>query len=90
MGAIYRGRKQYFVEYESDRFNKGMYNRETGEYGSYIHDAGNAGTIKSAKSIIQKIRREHAGENPRNFKVYDSCADADKNTNFVPCVYTEE
>ena len=47
MAAIWRGNKQYFVEYESDKMICGSYN----------HTAGNASTINSAKSIIRKIRK---------------------------------
>ena len=79
MGAIWRGHKQYFVEYESDKRICGSYN----------HIAGNASTINSAKSIIRKIRKMLAEENPRNFRVYDCWADVDEETNFVPCVYAE-
>lgn len=74
-----RGRKQYFVEYESDRK----------VCGSYTHDAGSASTIRSAKTIIRNVRKHQADENPRNFKVYDCWADIDPATNHVPCVYEE-
>ncbi len=80
MGSIWRGHKQYFVEYESD-------NRICG---SYNHTAGNANTINSAKSIIRKIKKMLAEENPRNFRVYDCWADVDEETNSVPCVYSEQ
>lgn len=79
MAAIWRGHKQYFVEYESDKMICGSYN----------HTAGNASTINSAKSIIRKIRKMIAEENPRNFRVYDCWADVDEKTNFVSCVYAE-
>lgn len=72
--------KQYFVEYESDRI----------VCGSKIRTAGRASTIRSAKSIIRNIRKNYAEENPRNFKVFDSWADVDEETNFVPCVYEEK
>ena len=87
MGAIWRKQKQYFVEYESDKYNPNMWNRETESYGSYIHFAGNASTIRSAKSIISQIRKERADENPRDFRVYDTFADVDPETNHVPYVY---
>ena len=80
MGAISRGHKQYFVEYESDRKICGSYN----------HPGGNASSIKSAKAIIQKIRSQCAKNNPRNFRVYDSLGEIDAATNFVPCVYFEQ
>lgn len=86
---IRRAHKQYFVEYESDKYNPHMYNRETDSYGCYIHGAGNASTIKSAKAIISRVKKEQAEHNPRNFKVYDSYADIDEATNHVPAVYEE-
>ena len=79
MAAIWRGHKQYFVEYESDKRICGSYN----------HTAGNASTINSAKSIIRNIRKTMAEYNPRNFRVYDSDGEIDEATNFVPCVYME-
>ena len=82
--------KQFFVQYESDKFNRGMYNKETGEYGCFTHTGGNASSIKNAKTVIRKIRCDFAGENPRNFKVYDIWADTDTKTGFAPCVYSED
>ena len=73
-------RKQYFVEFESDQI----------VCGSNVHMASNASSIKSAKSIIKNIRKEYQNDNPRNFKVFDSWADVDSSTNFVPCVYEEK
>ena len=75
-----RGHKQYFIQYESDKMI----------CGSNVHTDGNASTINGSKSVIRNIRKRLAGENPRNFKVYDCWADVDKNTNFVPCVYSED
>ena len=75
-----RGHKQYFIQYESDKMI----------CGTNIHTDGNASTIKSAKSVIRNIRKRIAEENPRNFRVYDCWADVDENTNFVPCVYSED
>lgn len=72
-------RKQYFVMYTSDQ-------KICGEY---EHVAGNAGTLRSAKSVIKKVRESDKDNNPRNFKVFDSWADLDEKTNFVPCVYQE-
>lgn len=72
--------KQYFVEFTSD----------TRCCGSYQHGAGNAGSIKSAKSIIRNMRKMYADTNPRDFCVYDRWADVDPKTNFVPCVYSEK
>lgn len=80
MGAIYRGHKQYFIEYESDRKICGSYN----------HPGGNASSVKSAKSTIRNIRSQLANDNPRNFRVYDSLGEVDESTNFVPCVYCEQ
>ena len=82
--------KQFFVEYESDRYNRGMWNKQTNYYGCNVWNAGNASTIRSAKSIIRNVRKNHAEENPRNFKVYDSWADVEPETDFVPCVYAED
>lgn len=84
-------KKQYFVEYESDRYDSRAYDREKGDYGSYNHYYGShASTIKTAKTYINKIRKEYAAENPRNFRIYDSWADVDPLTNHVPCVYQED
>lgn len=80
MGAIMRGHKRYFVEYESDRVI----------CGDNVHHGGNASTIKSAKSIIRNIRKEQAERNPRNFRVYDCEGEIEETTNFVPCVYRED
>ena len=68
-----RGHKQYFVEFESDKFDNLCYNPETDDYGSYIHFAGNASTIKSAKAVIRNARKNPSwvADHPRNFKVYD-------------------
>jgi len=83
------GHKQYFVEYESDKYNRHYYCRETGEYGCYLHDGGNASTLRSAKQVIRNIRKMREDEHPRNFKVYDCWADVDETTNHVPCMYEE-
>lgn len=72
-------RKQYSIEYESDKRSGG----------SEIWTAGNASTIRSAKSVIRNIRKNFAEQNPRNFVVYDVWADIDPVTNHVPVVYTE-
>lgn len=83
--------KQYFVEYVSDRYNRNEYDREKGDYGSYNHEYGSyASTIKTAKSYIRSIRKNHADENPRNFRIYDRWADVDTQTGFCPCVYQED
>lgn len=83
-------RKQFFVEYESDVYNRGHWNQNTNDYGCNIWFAGNASTIRSAKSIIRNIRKNRVEENPRNFKVYDCWADVEQETDHVPCVYFED
>lgn len=83
-------RNQYFVKYRSDRYNRMMFNREAGEYGCYEHDGGNASSLRVAKSHIRYIRQEYANENPRDFRVYDSFANVDEATGYVPCVYAED
>ena len=71
------GHKRFFVRYESDKMICGNYN----------HFGGNASTIKSAKSIINSIKRELVADNPRRFRVYDTESEIDESTNFVQCVY---
>ena len=71
--------KRFFVRYESNQMI----------CDSFDHFGGNASTIKSAKSIISNIKRELADRAPRNFRIYDSYADVDEKTGFVPCVYEE-
>lgn len=73
------GHKRYFVVYESDRC----------VCRSYDHTYGNASTIKTAKNYIRKIRTNMANDNPRNFRIFDSWADVEGSTGFVPCVYKE-
>ncbi len=87
MGAIHRGRARYFLEYESDRYDKKAWDAATKQYGSFIHCDGYHGTLKTCKGYISQIRREKANENPRNFRIYDSYADVDEATGHVPCVY---
>lgn len=83
-------KKQYYVEYESDVFDTKMYNPVTDDYGSYMHTYSlNASTIATAKTYIKKIRKDKAGENPRNFRIYDMWGEVDRKTNHVPCVYEE-
>ena len=81
--------KRFFVKYESDQYNRMMFNLETMEYGSYEHSGGNASTLRIAKSVIRNIRRDFATENPRNFRVYDTYAAINEKTGYVPCVYEE-
>ncbi|MBR5487583.1 MAG: minor capsid protein [Phascolarctobacterium sp.] len=62
MGAIRRGYKRYFLEYESDKVI----------CGSNKHYDYRAASIKTLKSAIKKVRKEEAEYNPRNFVIYDS------------------
>lgn len=77
MGAIWKGRKRFFVRFESDQRI----------CGSQDHFGGNAGSLKSAKTLISHIKDDYIEYNPRNFRVFDSFADVDPQTNHVPCVY---
>lgn len=84
-------KKRYFVEYKSNRFDRLEYDTEKKEYGTYNHCYSvHASTIKTAKTYFNRIRKEFAEENPRDFRIYDSFADVDAVTNYVPCVYSEE
>lgn len=85
MGAIYRGYKRYFLEYESDKVI----------CGSNIHNDGwRANAIKTLKSAIKKIRKEEAENNPRNFVIYDSDGELEYNPQkgheHAPAVYCEK
>lgn len=71
--------KRYFTEYESDQMI----------CGSYKHMAGNASTLKTAKSYIRTIRKREAEYNPRNFKIYDTAGECGEDEH-VPCVYEEK
>lgn len=72
--------KRYFMKYESDQM----------VCQSFDHVYGNASTIKTAKQYIRSCRKNEAKHNPRNFRIYDSLADLDPETNFVPCIYQED
>lgn len=74
--------KQYFIMFESDRV----------VCGSNDHLLCNASTIRSAKAAIRSARKKYYNDEykPRNFRVYDSWADVDPATEFVPCVYQED
>lgn len=72
--------KQYFVKYKSNKII----------CGTNIHIVGYVSTIRGAKAIIRNIRKNYSEEDPKDFKVFDSYAELDKETNFVPCVYCEE
>lgn len=52
------GHKQYFVEYESDKYNRSHYCRETGEYGCFLHDGGNP-TNRAGRLISDRKRRKN-------------------------------
>lgn len=51
---------------------------------------GNVSTIRAAKSVISRFRRENQHTHPQDFCVYDCWAEVDPATNFVPCVYHED
>ena len=78
-----RGHKQFFVEcYIIETLPNGA------TFGRKAH-IGNASSIKGAKSIITGFRRCHQDNYPQDFRVYDSFAEVNEKTNFVPCVYSE-
>ena len=70
--------KRYFMMYESDERI----------CGSHDHIYGNASSIKTAKGYIRRCKKEN-NYNPRNFRIFDSWADVDPETDFVSCVYQE-
>lgn len=78
-----RSHKQFFVEciVTETRPNGTTYERTA--------HIGNASSIKGAKSIINGFRRCHQDKFCRDFKIYDCFAEVNKETNFVPCVYSE-
>lgn len=71
--------KRYSMHYESDVVVCGSTDRHYGD----------ASTLKTAKQYIAKVRKSEADHNPRNFRIYDTWADIDPLTDFVPCVYHE-
>jgi len=71
--------KRYYMEYESDQI----------VCRSNRHTYGSASTLKTAKGYISRCRREHAEENPRNFRIYDIEGEAAEDEH-VPCVYSEK
>lgn len=80
-----RGHKQFFVQ--------ATVVRTLAHNGApYVDTAqiGNASTLKSAKAMISKFRRENQKYCPSDFEVYDCWADVDPKTGFVPCVYEEQ
>ena len=72
--------KRYEMMYESDQII----------CGSNKHTWGRSGTLRTAKSYINRCRKEYAEFNPRNFKIYDVWGEIDPETHYVPCVYSEE
>ena len=83
MGAVHRGYKRYFLEYESDKVI----------CGSNKHCDCRANSVKTLKSAIKKVRKEEAEYNPRNFVIYDSDGELEYNEQkgheHVPAVYQE-
>ena len=71
--------KQYYVEFTSDRIicgsNKTIISR--------------CSSLRSAKSVIRKTRKDYSEYNARDFRVYDTWAEIDVATNHVPCIYFE-
>lgn len=78
-----RGHKQFNIRcYEVRRLPNGVvYGRET--------SIGNASTLKSAKAMISRYRRENQEYEPQDFNVYDCWAELDPSTNYTPVVYQE-
>lgn len=72
--------KRYFMKYESDEM----------VCQSHDHTYGQANSIKTCKQYIRNCRKNYADRNPRNFRIFDSFADVDPVTDFVPCVYQED
>ena len=76
--------KRYVLEYTSDDptpHSVDMYN----------HVYGYASTMQRAKGYIKDCRESYLQRyNPRNFRIYDTWADVDPVTNYVPCVYQED
>ncbi len=70
--------KRYFMEYESDKK----------VCGSYSHVYGFASTLKTAKTYINRCRKNDVEYNPRNFRIFDTWGDCAENEH-VPCVYQE-
>lgn len=78
------GHKQFFIRaYEVRNLQNGC------PYGRIV-DVGNASSLKSAKSMISKYRRENQEYEPQDFEVFDCWEEVDNKTGFVPCVYKEK
>lgn len=76
--------KQYFITCTETRIKtNGETYEKTGAWGY-------CSTIKTAKAMIKRHRKDYAQYNPHNYKVFDSWADVDETTNHVPCVYSEK
>ena len=83
--------KRYCIEFETDKPNGYRYDFKTDSYiKTNIRTAGYASTLSSAKSVIRNMKKNPEYENPRNFKVYDTFADVEEETNYIPCVYEEQ
>lgn len=76
--------KRYSMIYESDKINP------FSNIGAHNHIYGDASTIKTAKQYINRCKKNEAKYNPRNFRIYDTYADVDPVTNYVPCIYRED
>lgn len=50
---------------------------------------GNASTLKTAKAMISRFRRNNQEYNPMNFRIFDCWGEVDEK-GFVPCVYQED
>lgn len=79
MGAIWRGCKRYFLEYESEQKICGKYRYSSGD---------EANSITVLKRAIKRIRQQKAEYNHRNFVIYDSFAECEPGEH-VPAVYKE-
>ena len=71
--------KRYMLQYESDQ----MVCRRNN------HTWGYASTLKTAKTYINKCRKQEAKYNPRNFRIYDTYGELDTEANYISCVYQE-
>lgn len=78
MGAIWRGCKRYFLEYESDRII----------CGSNIHHGYEANSVKTLKAAIKQVRKKEAQHKPRNFIIFDVFGECEPGEH-VPAVYKE-
>lgn len=86
MSAIMGGHKRYFLEYRSDKRCPGTWNADINDYDHYLHDGGRGNTMRTMKCYINRIRKDLAEYNPRDFRIYDVDTDDD----VAPCVYSED